>query len=181
MAYLSNAEIHMTSVTRLGYFFKKWTIPGLFFFIFVFSIQLTVEFNINVLPMIGFKPRTSGIERTALPTKPQPLWKISLTIFHSEVAQISGAFWRCLGKCHCKNKNCDRCFWDTFWKKWAAVYSSIWSHYTRRPKSNFLFLCVVNWEIFHLKNHLFERANIKGDQRDKWPVIKINYFHKVPL
>ena len=34
-------------------------------------------FNIKVLPMTGFEPRTSGLEATALPTDPQPMpWLI---------------------------------------------------------------------------------------------------------
>ena len=28
---------------QTNFFFKKWAIPGLFFFIFVFSLQLTVN------------------------------------------------------------------------------------------------------------------------------------------
>ena len=40
---------------------KKWAIPGLFFFIFVFSIQLTVIVEYELLPMTGYEPRTSGI------------------------------------------------------------------------------------------------------------------------
>ena len=31
-------------------FFKKWAIPGLFFLIFVFSKQLTVNVQYNYLP-----------------------------------------------------------------------------------------------------------------------------------
>ena len=42
-------------------FLKKWAIPGLFFFIFVFSIQLTVNVQYKFLLMTGFKPQTSGI------------------------------------------------------------------------------------------------------------------------
>ena len=40
----------------------KWDIPGLFFFIFVFLIQLTVK-NVpyKSLPMSRFKPRNSGV------------------------------------------------------------------------------------------------------------------------
>ena len=41
-------------------FFKKWVILGLFFFIFVFSTQLTVNVQYNFLPMTGFEPQTSG-------------------------------------------------------------------------------------------------------------------------
>ena len=40
---------------------KIWSIPGLFFFIFVFSIQLTVNVQYKFLLMTGFEPRTSGI------------------------------------------------------------------------------------------------------------------------
>ena len=45
---------------KLDFFFKKWAIPGLFFFIFVFSIQLTVNVQYNFLLMTGFEQQTSG-------------------------------------------------------------------------------------------------------------------------
>ena len=41
--------------------FKKWTNPGLFFFIFVFSILLTKNIQYKFLPMTGFKPWISGV------------------------------------------------------------------------------------------------------------------------
>ena len=41
--------------------FLKWAIPGLFLFIFVFSIQLTVNIQFNFLPMTGSEPQTYGI------------------------------------------------------------------------------------------------------------------------
>ena len=41
--------------------FLKWTIPGLFFFIFVFSIQLTVNIQYQFLLMTGFELQTSRI------------------------------------------------------------------------------------------------------------------------
>ena len=54
--------------------FKKWAIHGLFFFIFVFWLQLTVnKYSIQILSMAGFEPRTSGMEATTLPTEPQPM------------------------------------------------------------------------------------------------------------
>ena len=37
----------------------KWTIPGLSFFIFVYSKHVTVKGNIKFLPI--FEPRTSGV------------------------------------------------------------------------------------------------------------------------
>ena len=43
------------------HYFLKWAIPSLFFYIFVFSIQLTVYVQYNFLLMTGFEPRTSGI------------------------------------------------------------------------------------------------------------------------
>ena len=42
-------------------FLKEWAIPGLFFFIFVFSIQMTVNIQYKFLLVTGFEPRTSGI------------------------------------------------------------------------------------------------------------------------
>ena len=44
------------------YFLTKWAIPCLFFFIFVFSTELTLNnCSIKVLPMIGFELRISGV------------------------------------------------------------------------------------------------------------------------
>ena len=43
--------------------FLKWAIPCFFFFIFVFSRQLTVYVQFNFLPMTGFELWTSGIGR----------------------------------------------------------------------------------------------------------------------
>ena len=44
-----------------------WSLPASFFFIFVFSIQLTVYVKYKLLPITGFELRISG------PTEPQPL------------------------------------------------------------------------------------------------------------
>ena len=44
-------------------FFIKWAIFGLFFFIFVFSIQLTLNVQYRFLPIHGFVLQTSGIRR----------------------------------------------------------------------------------------------------------------------
>ena len=55
-------------------FFKKWAIAGLFFFIFVFPIQLTVnnvQYNFFLLLDSSLGPLE--LEATALPTEPQPL------------------------------------------------------------------------------------------------------------
>ena len=41
-------------------FSKKWAIPGLFFFIFAFSIELTVNVRYKFLLMTRFEPGTSG-------------------------------------------------------------------------------------------------------------------------
>ena len=54
-------------------YFSKRTFPYLFFFIFVFSKQLTVNVQYNFLPMIGFKQGSLESEATALPIEPQPL------------------------------------------------------------------------------------------------------------
>ena len=41
--------------------FFKWGIPGLFLFIFIFSIQLTIEIQYNLFLMTGFEPLPSGV------------------------------------------------------------------------------------------------------------------------
>ena len=51
-------------------FFQRCAIPGLFFFIYIFSIVPLVD---KILLMTGFEPRISVSEGTALPTEPQPL------------------------------------------------------------------------------------------------------------
>ena len=52
---------YLRKCSRTFGFFKKWAIPGLFFLIFLFSIQLTVNVKFKLLLMNGFEPRTSGI------------------------------------------------------------------------------------------------------------------------
>ena len=42
--------------------FLRWAIPDLFFFIFIFSlIQLVDNLVDKILPIMGFKLRTSGV------------------------------------------------------------------------------------------------------------------------
>ena len=54
--------------------FLNWTISGLFFFIFIFPIQLTEnKCSTKILPMTGLELRTSGIASYPLPTEPHPL------------------------------------------------------------------------------------------------------------
>ena len=53
-SWLLQMNFHMISLLTFA-------IPGLFFLIFVFSIQLIVNVQYNFLPMTGFEPRTSGI------------------------------------------------------------------------------------------------------------------------
>ena len=50
--------------------FYKEAIPGLFFYIFVFSIRLTVNVQYKFLPTTAFGPLE--LEATALPTELQP-------------------------------------------------------------------------------------------------------------
>ena len=47
--------------------------PSLFFFIFVFSIQLTVKGQYNFLPMTGSNRGPLESKATTLPTEPLPL------------------------------------------------------------------------------------------------------------
>ena len=71
-----------------GIIFFKCTISGLFFFIFVFSIQLTVNnVQYKVRRRLDSNCGPLVLEATALPTEPQPLplseallYKISLTL-----------------------------------------------------------------------------------------------------
>ena len=54
-------------------FLKNGPFSASFFFIFVFSILLTVNVQYKFLPMTGFEQQTSGLDATALLTEPQPL------------------------------------------------------------------------------------------------------------
>ena len=67
------AEDNAATTVQTNWEVKKWAIPDLVFFIFVFLVQLTVNVQYNFLPMTGFKLRISGLEATALPTESQPL------------------------------------------------------------------------------------------------------------
>ena len=73
--------------------FFKWASPGLFFFIFVFSIKLTVNVQYKFCRWLDSNRRPLVLKVTALPTEPQPLpgsW-LSLSIGTSTLSQISRA------------------------------------------------------------------------------------------
>ena len=53
------------------FFLKKWANPGVFFFIFVFSIQKNVQFKF--LRWLDSNSGPLELEATALPTEPHPL------------------------------------------------------------------------------------------------------------
>ena len=55
------AEDNAATTVQTNWEVKKWAIPDLVFFIFVFLVQLTVNVQYNFLPMTGFKLRISGI------------------------------------------------------------------------------------------------------------------------
>ena len=59
----------LLSATYFIHFFKNGPFKVSFSFIFVFSIQLT-KFLFKNSPMTGFKPRTSVLEASAVPTEP---------------------------------------------------------------------------------------------------------------
>ena len=65
-------EVWMTD-QKIWIFFK-WAIPGLFFFVFVFSVQLTVNnVQFKFCRWLDWKSGPLKLEETALPTEPQPL------------------------------------------------------------------------------------------------------------
>ena len=61
--FLKNKKIFNCATNLEITEFLKWAIHGLFLFIFVFSLQLTVKkcSSYKSLPMTGFEPRTSGV------------------------------------------------------------------------------------------------------------------------
>ena len=70
-----------------SFFLKKWAIPGLFFFIFIFSIQLIVNAWIKFRRWLDSNHGPLVSEATALPTEPQPLPNIFVFTF---VTAITG-------------------------------------------------------------------------------------------
>ena len=58
--------------TKRPFHLYKWAIPGLFLFIFVFSIQLTVDVQ-NFCLWLDSNRQPLESEATALPTEPPPL------------------------------------------------------------------------------------------------------------
>ena len=67
------AVIGQTVECTQSFFLKKWAIPGLFFFIFVFSIQLIVNKFIKFRQWLDSNRGPLVSEATPLPTEPQPL------------------------------------------------------------------------------------------------------------
>ena len=57
----SALEAHSVIQLHLSALLQNGPFPASFFFISVFSIQLTINDQFNFLPMTGFEPRTSGI------------------------------------------------------------------------------------------------------------------------
>ena len=58
--------IHLPYLSGEGILKNKRAISGLYFFIFVFLIQLTEnKCSIEILPMTGFEPRTSSVGRNS--------------------------------------------------------------------------------------------------------------------
>ena len=72
----------MHDIIPYMFFLKKWAIPGIFFV--YFRLFNTVDnkhmFNIYFLPMTGFKPRTSSIRATAIPTEPHRCHQYSIHV-----------------------------------------------------------------------------------------------------
>ena len=72
-------------------FLKKWAIPGLFLFIFVFSTQLTIKIvQLKLCQWLDSNRGPLVLEATALPTEPQSVMSIfykqfTITIYDSRV------------------------------------------------------------------------------------------------
>ena len=81
--------IHLLLLKFSMSFFKKWAIPGLFFFIFVFSIQLRINIQYKILPMTGFEPWTSWIG-----SDPSTNWATTTALCHCCLSMICCLSWR---------------------------------------------------------------------------------------
>ena len=69
--------------------FFSWAILGLFFFIFVFSTVNSKFVQYNILPMIGFELRTSGIGRNRSASLATPLPHFSQSLFLNGLSAAS--------------------------------------------------------------------------------------------
>ena len=77
-------------------FLKKWAIHILFFFIFIFSLQLTVNIQYKILMMTGFEQQISGIRRdssTNWATTTASLDSLSLNVLRLVDFQIRSSRW----------------------------------------------------------------------------------------
>ena len=83
-------SVYVTSRSKI-YFFKKWAIPGLFFFIFFFSILLTVNVQYKMLPMTRFELGTSVFGSNCSTN-----WATTTTPFNSflQSLKIDKTFWQ---------------------------------------------------------------------------------------
>ena len=91
---VSLRNIHpVTSNHITVFYFKKWSIPGLFLFIFVFSIQLT-ERIYQIWRWLDSNRGPLVSEATALPTESHPLPHDSLFTHHllNKIASIDITF-----------------------------------------------------------------------------------------
>ena len=76
------------NLTDISFF--KWTIPDLFFFIFVFSIQLTANDQYNFSQWLDSNHGPLELEVTVQPTEPQPL-PYMVSYFRSKVYRNSAS------------------------------------------------------------------------------------------
>ena len=75
---------------------KKWAIHILFFFIFIFSLQLTVNIQYKILMMTGFEQQISGIRRdssTNWATTTASLDSLGLNVLRLVDFQIRSSRW----------------------------------------------------------------------------------------
>ena len=110
----------------------KWAPPvifsnGLFFLIFVFSIQLTVNVQYKFLPMTGFEPRTFEIGSNRSTNCATPLPRSTCYYrTHNFPPFISGRYWP-----------------DLFKYKYPTLIKTIFSHL---EYSNFSLLLIYHWK-----------------------------------
>ena len=102
---------------------KKWAIPGLFFFIFIFSIRLTVNVQYQFLLMAGFEPQTSGLgsdRTTNSATTTANIWTFRTTLVQkwTEFSKVGSKYW---------NPQKVAKYFYPFAK--VAKFCQIWSHW----------------------------------------------------
>ena len=125
-------------------FYKKWAILGLFFFNFVFSIQLIM---IKTSPMTGFEQWTSGVGSDRFTN-----WATTTALINQSL-QCSAKFWTLFVKLQCYALD------NSVWPDLAKI-SRLWQYFKRSLGFLMLYLLFVKnlnllWQMFYPNSQIY--------------------------